>query len=132
MKRFSMVAEKQGLDYARIPSMVWIVATILIASSSAPACLDPPGDPPVLMEVFVTKLTFLTDQDDGIDAELRVLFQVRWLGQGTTGFLWSKDHNFDTIPPPYSPIPPPIMIGSNIECTPAEYGYISVNAWESD
>ncbi|MBA7598602.1 hypothetical protein ES703_05621 [subsurface metagenome] len=135
MKRFSMVAGKQGLEYIRIPSMVWVVATILIASSSAPAHLDPPDDPPILTEVFIDELTFLTDQDDWTNglAELRVMYTVDWgPGHGTTPALWARDHNFDTIPPPFSPIPPLMMIGSHIECTPAADPIVSVRAWESD
>ena len=95
---------------------------ITITSGPTTAHIDPPIDPPLLTEVDLATLTFLTDWDDGTDgtAELVLLYTVHWGGDhGGTVYMWSKDHNFDTIAPPYTAVPPRLVMGTHTECSPA-------------
>lgn len=106
-----------------------------LALNPAFAHKDPPTDPPLLVEQDLTTLTFLTDVDDGTNgtAELVVLYTIDWGGDhGKTLYLWKEDHNFDTIAPPYSPVPPRLVLGTHAECTPRAAPAITADAYESD
>ena len=99
------------------------------------AHLDPPEDPPQLTQVDIDSLVFLTDVDDGTNglAELRVVYTVSWGGDhGSTVYMWSKDHNFDDVAPPYTAAPPNLTIGTHMECSPAASVTVNAKAYESD
>ena len=99
------------------------------------AHLDPPRDPALLTQVDIDSLVFLTDVDDGTNglAELRVVYTVNWGGDhGSTVYMWSKDHNFDDVAPPYTAVPPNLTIGTHMECTPAASVTVNAKAYESD
>jgi hypothetical protein len=112
-----------------------VILAIFAVSGESLAHLDPPTDPPLMTQVEIDTLTFLTDVDDGTNglAELRVVYTLNWGGDhGSTVYMWSKDHNFDTVAPPYSPMPPNLIVGTHLECSPAAAVTVQAKAYESD
>lgn len=111
------------------------IMSFAVLTGVVPAQFDPPTNPPVMSWVTVDQISFLTDQDDGIwfdnEAELLVRFTVDWgPGQGTSVGIWAGDLDMDG-PGPWN-VNPNLLIGPNLECTPAAAPAITVEGLEMD
>lgn len=96
---------------------------------------DPPSNPAIQTVIDVAELTFLTDQDDGVDgcAELLLIVQVNWGGShGVSTWLLTRTIDMDdgnrwVVFPPRVP-----NVFTHTECSPVFEPAIDTYGYELD
>jgi len=133
--RRSSGSRRGSVTTRAVRSLATAALALCLAHAAIAQHPDPPRNPAIQTVIDVAELTFLTDQDDGVDgcAELLLIVQVNWGGShGVSSWLLSKTIDMDdgtrwVVFPPRVP-----NVFSHTECSPVFEPAIDTYGYELD